>query len=213
MQDENLTLSSDVLSNDEVTEGRKGQARKTALGARAEIKGKRRTRLSRQLNDLAAEAMRGCAVVAAYVPYRTEPDCLPLIEELAAAGTRVLVPKLGPGLSRDWAWFAGTDDLAVRSPGRPAEPSGEALGPEILGEADAVLVPALGVDLAGYRLGRGGGWYDRALLQVRPGTPIYAAVYDEEVLEDGFLPRGSHDIPVTHVVTPTRLIEVSKSKG
>jgi 5-formyltetrahydrofolate cyclo-ligase len=66
--------------------------------------------------------------------------------------------------------------------------------------ADAVLVPALAVDSAGRRLGRGGGSYDRALARVGPLIPLIALIYNDELVEH--VPTAPHDIPVRAAVTP-----------
>ena len=55
-----------------------------------------------------------------------------------------------------------------------------------------VLVPALAVDRAGNRLGRGGGSYDRALARVGPLIPVIALLYDDELLDQ--VPAEQHDI-------------------
>jgi len=57
------------------------------------------------------------------------------------------------------------------------------------------------VDAHGVRLGRGGGWYDRALTYRRGGVPVVAVCWPWECMADD-LPRQSHDIPVDWVVTP-----------
>lgn len=149
--------------------------------------------------------VRQAAVVAAYVSRPGEPDTLPLIERLARRGTRVLLPVLGAGLQRDWAWFTSLDDLEVRAPGRPPEPSGPTLGADALAEADAIVAPALAVDTAGGRLGQGGGWYDRVLAHARPGVVVIAMVFPEELYDaaERPLPRQEHDRTVDFVATPT----------
>lgn len=201
-----------TIGGDEAVEESKGAARRFMAGRRNALDPHERKRLSAQLSTNAARLFDGCSVLAAYVSYASEPDMLPLIEAFQANGGRVLVPKLGPGLSRAWAWFVDAGDLAETAPGRPHEPSGPALGAEILAEADAVVVPALAVDSSGVRLGRGGGWYDRALAHRRPDVPVYAAVFDEQYLEDEELPHDVHDIPVTHVLTPSRVVEVGAAR-
>lgn len=195
--------------DDEATENEKGSVRRLMLARRGARRPHERERLSYDLASRALEEFEGCTTIAAYVSYDSEPGTLPLIEELHARGVKVLVPKLGPGLTREWAWFVSAEDLEVRAPGRPPEPSGEALGTDALSLADAVLVPALAVDIVGIRLGRGAGWYDRALLHRRPGTPVYATVFDDEFLIDRTLPRDPHDVPVTHVLMPSRTVELS----
>jgi 5-formyltetrahydrofolate cyclo-ligase len=66
--------------------------------------------------------------------------------------------------------------------------------------ADVVIVPALAVDLAGRRLGRGGGSYDRALARVGASILTIAPLYDGELLAE--VPAGSHDQPVRAVALP-----------
>ena len=90
---------------------------------------------------------RSLGCVAAYVPLRNEPGSLELLDGLAAAGVRVLVPEVLPDLDLAWAEW---------SPPRSGVEGS-------LGDAELVFVPALAVDPAGNRLGRGGGSYDRAL--------------------------------------------------
>jgi 5-formyltetrahydrofolate cyclo-ligase len=66
--------------------------------------------------------------------------------------------------------------------------------------ADVVLAPALAVDRAGNRLGRGGGSYDRALARVGPLVPLIALVYDAELLDR--VPAEAHDVRVRAAVSP-----------
>ena len=63
-----------------------------------------------------------------------------------------------------------------------------------------VLAPALAVDRAGNRLGRGGGSYDRALARVGPLSPVIALLYDGELLAGE--PAQPHDTPVRAAVRP-----------
>jgi 5-formyltetrahydrofolate cyclo-ligase len=81
------------------------------------------------------------------------------------------------------------------------EPVGPRLGPTALGAADTVVVPALAVGRDGSRLGRGGGYYDRALQYARPDAVLVAVVFDDELLDE--LPVEAHDLRVTAVVTPS----------
>ncbi len=155
---------------------------------------------------LTLPALEGARTVAAYSARPTEPGTLPVLEALSARGVGVLLPVLGAGLQREWARYAGPDDLLQRAPGRPPEPSGPSLGAEGLAEADLILAPALAVDTAGARLGQGGGWYDRALQHARPGVPVVAVVFAEEVYDASLrpVPREPHDRTVDMVLTPER---------
>ncbi|MBC7551554.1 MAG: 5-formyltetrahydrofolate cyclo-ligase [Cellulomonas sp.] len=149
-------------------------------------------------------AVRAATCVAVYVARPAEPGTGPLLELLAARGVRIILPVLGTGLQRDWAVYDGAADLQQRAPGRPPEPSTTALGAAALQAANVIVAPALAVDTSGARLGQGGGWYDRALEHARPGTPVIAVVFAEEVYDAGTrpLPRQPHDRLVDAVATP-----------
>ena len=69
------------------------------------------------------------------------------------------------------------------------------------GELTAVLVPGRVFDRDGYRLGRGGGHYDRLLPTLAPGTPVIGVTVEERLVDR--LPREPHDQPMTHLVTET----------
>ena len=126
--------------------------------------------------------MRRAATVAAYVSVGQEPGTGPLLDLLAAAGKRVILPVLLPDNDLDWAAYDGPDSLVAAGRGL-LEPAGRRLGPEAVATADVVLAPALAVDRTGMRLGRGGGSYDRALGHVPVGTFVCALLYDGELLD------------------------------
>jgi 5-formyltetrahydrofolate cyclo-ligase len=170
---------------------------------------RRRGQLAEDLAAVALEMVDGARCVACYVARPTEPGTTPLLAALARLGIRVLLPVLGPGLQRTWAPYRGADDLMVRAPGRPPEPSGTPSGPESLAEAEIILVPALSIDRDGYRLGQGGGWYDRALRHAAASTPVIAVIFDDEYLVDARLPREEHDVPVHAVMTPSRWLRIN----
>ena len=180
---------------------------------RSAIRAARRTRSDRRRLEAAravAEALdtfpalQTARCVAVYASRPGEPDTGPLLERLAARDVRILLPVLGTGLQRDWAPYAGADDLRQRAPGRPPEPGTPHLGPQALAEADVIVAPALAVDTSGARLGQGGGWYDRALEHAAPPAPVIAVVFETEVYGAATrpLPCLPHDRSVDAVVTP-----------
>lgn len=142
-------------------------------------------------------------VITCYVSIKEEPPTRELCDTIVAAGKRLLLPKLGPGLSREWAWYHGADDLEVLAPGRPPEPSGISLGNEVLADVDALVIPALLVGRGGTRLGQGGGWYDRILKKVPERARVGAMVYPDEVV-DAALPQDEMDRSVSYVILPDR---------
>ncbi|RLV47475.1 5-formyltetrahydrofolate cyclo-ligase [Nocardioides mangrovicus] len=142
--------------------------------------------------------VRRAATVAAYVSVGREPGTGPLLDALTDAGKRVVLPALQPDGDLDWALYRGPDSLAPARRGL-LEPVGPLLGPATVATADVVLVPGLGVDGRGRRLGRGGGSYDRALARVPVGTFVCIVLNAAEVLDA--VPTEAHDRPVSAVVT------------
>lgn len=170
----------------------------------------RRLSQSRGLRAVAAAALRAHVLarvieqemrtVACYVPQAVEPGSPVLLDALAAAGVRVLLPVLTPDLDLDWGVSSGRSSLVAGRWG-VLEPSGARLGADAVCQADVVLAPALAVDRAGHRLGRGGGSYDRALARLSAAVPVVALLFDHELLDH--VPVEAHDWPVNHVVTPS----------
>ncbi|WP_033493867.1 5-formyltetrahydrofolate cyclo-ligase [Bifidobacterium biavatii] len=149
--------------------------------------------------------LRPGQTVAAYVSMGSEIPMDALLRRLLDVGCRVLVPRLGRGLDVGWGELPSMDDLHdAGGARRPQEPDGETLGMDALAEASLVILPALMADFVGTRLGRGGGWYDRALEHRAPNVTVAAVCWPWEVV-NGPLPREPHDVPVTAVLTPEEL--------
>jgi 5-formyltetrahydrofolate cyclo-ligase len=150
----------------------------------------------------ARQDVQGARRIALYVSMGLEPQTGSLIDWLLAGGREVLLPILYADNDLGWGVAPGAADLV---PGRLglSEPPVD-LGPDAIATADLVICPAVAVARNGVRLGRGGGSYDRALARVSPGTPIWAAVYDSEVVDA--LPANDHDQLVHAALTPTQLI-------
>jgi 5-formyltetrahydrofolate cyclo-ligase len=182
-------------------------ARKQRL--RAELLATRRA-MSGSARDGAGEAIAGHGVgswraattVAAYLSVEHEPPTLVLLDALRLHGVEVLLPVID-GLSLDWAPYVGPGGLAPGPLGL-SEPATPRLGADAVTQADVVIVPALAVDRQGNRLGRGRGFYDRALIDV--AAPIVAVVYDDELIDD--VPAEPHDRRVDAVLRPAGLTQI-----
>jgi 5-formyltetrahydrofolate cyclo-ligase len=136
------------------------------------------------------------AVVGFYWPFRGEVDVLPLLKRHGAGGGRAVLPVV---VQRNapvewWQWTPDTKmapgiwNIPVPAERRPLEPV-------------ALLVPLLGFDAAGYRLGNGGGYYDRTLATLQPRPLTLGIGYELGRLET--IHPQSHDIPLDAVVTET----------
>lgn len=104
------------------------------------------------------------ACLGVYVPVRGEPDLMDAYKQIETLGTRLALPVVAEADTplSFMAWSPG-DPLTKDSFGVPIPVSGEVLRP------DALLIPCVGFDERGFRLGYGGGFYDRTLaLAPRP---------------------------------------------
>ena len=112
------------------------------------------------------EPSGGGAVASAYLPIRSELDPRPIMEILAAAGWRLALPVVvaaeNPLLFR--AYSLGDSLVRGRFDTEVPGEDKEALVPRLL------IVPLLAFDRRGYRLGYGGGFYDRTLALLRGET-------------------------------------------
>lgn len=145
-------------------------------------------------------------VIASYVSYGDEPNTLELNKAIIAAGKKLLLPRMievGGEVGLEWVpWNGDPQNLKVQ--GRILEPIGPAATDH--NEIDVVIVPALRVDSDGYRLGQGGGFYDRALVDLSAWT--IALIFPEEISGQS-LPRESHDIPVNAYATYDMVVRLT----
>ena len=185
----------------------KALLRARLLAARARLSADQRAEAGRAIRDalLDRPEVQMAGTIAAYYSIGAEPDTRGLVYALWKRGSYVLLPVLRPDGDLDWASYEGPDSLVPRPRGlrEPGEPP---RGVEAVARADAVLVPALAVDRAGNRLGRGGGSFDRALARVGPLIPLIALVYDDELIDR--VPAERHDVKVRAAVSPASGITV-----
>ena len=149
-----------------------------------------------------SQEISSARVLASYISYGDDPNTAELNQAILAAGKKLLLPRMievngEPGL--EWvAWNGDSQNLKAR--GRILEP----IGPADIdhNQIEVVIVPALRVDGDGYRLGQGGGFYDRALASIDAFT--VALIYSNEFLSTT-LPHESFDIKVKAALTPKSL--------
>lgn len=187
---------------DDVADAKTQVRRRLAAGRRERPAAERDAARAAIAGHLTA-VLSSCRRVAAYLPLSTEPLPPTFAADLAAAGVTVLLPIVTGASPLDWALADGPVTTGSRG---ISEPTGPRLGPEAVATCDVVLVPALAVDHAGGRLGRGGGHYDRTLAPLparrADGRPwLVAVVFDDEFLDR--VPTDALDRPVDAVVTPS----------
>lgn len=145
---------------------------------------------------------RPTGVVAAYMPIRSELSPLRLVAALVAQGIVTAMPETpSPGHSLIFRRWAPGDDL-VDGPYGTSQPSPAApvMVPRV------ILAPMLAFDSACWRLGYGGGFYDRTLAGLRDAGQRVTAIgiaFDGQLVDK--VPVGPFDMPLDAVLTPSGL--------
>jgi 5-formyltetrahydrofolate cyclo-ligase len=180
---------------------RKAALRRQIVTARAGMPAAERDAAGRAIRDhvLSLPEVAAAGTIAAYYSAGTEPATHSLVYALWKRGSYVVLPLLLPDDDLDWASYEGPGSL-VPGPRGLLQPGEPPRGIDTVSRADVVLVPAVAVDGAGYRLGRGGGSYDRALARVGEQVPVIALLYDAELVTR--VPAAAHDQRVRAVARP-----------
>jgi len=135
---------------------------------------------------------------------RGEVDTRLIIAALRRRGAEVVLPvvqSFDPDTpTLEHRRYQGPSSLETNRWGIPEPTNTERVAPETL---DVVLVPALGVDRSGQRLGHGSGYYDAFLASVP--CPRIALVYEDCLVPS--LPTAPHDVPMTTLVTEQNVID------
>ena len=137
----------------------------------------------------------------------SEPDTARLIPQVLALGKRAALPRCLPGHGMEARLWDGAQPL-VRHPYGMWEP-GEACPILPKTELDLILVPGVCYDQSGFRLGQGGGFYDRYLSDF---SGVTVGLCRDGVLQHQ-LPREVHDLPVHLVVTESRTWKTRPPEG
>ena len=148
------------------------------------------------------------ATVSAYHPIGAELDCLPLMARLAGAGHVTCLPVVAtrgePLVFRRWApgepLVDGLGGIPVPPPDAPVV------------EPDILFVPLLAFDRQGYRLGYGGGYYDRSLTALRARRPILAAGLGFAAQEVPAVPHLDYDARLDAILTEEGPIAVEGAR-
>jgi 5-formyltetrahydrofolate cyclo-ligase len=180
--------------------GEKSSASAAKKSLRALARQKRRTLVDpeagRALRDIFLAAgfpLSSGLIIGGYWPLGSEIDSRPLLTSLANSGIRCALPVVtGPDRPLIFRQWRPGDELV---PGQEGGPIPNAAAPEL--SPDLLLVPLLAFDNKGYRLGQGGGYYDRTLATLRV-LAIGLAYVGQEIDE---VPHEAHDVRLDWIVT------------
>jgi 5-formyltetrahydrofolate cyclo-ligase len=129
-----------------------------------------------------------------------EVDTHSLIRDALKRGVKTLVPVTD--FDNNHLSVSELKDMAELAPARYGllEPRPDAVRPTDPGEADVIIVPGVAFDKKRRRIGFGGGYYDRLLVNSR--VPSIALAYEGQLVDH--VPADTHDIPVSILITEQR---------
>ena len=137
-------------------------------------------------------------IIATYFSYGNEPDTTEINRKLLSQGKKILLPRID-GTDLVWCFWNG-DLSTVESKNGIFEPIGEIFSD--FDTIDCIIIPALAIDHSGTRLGKGKGFYDRALVSITSFS--VGLIYSNE-FSIPTLPSNSLDIKVSAAQTPEKL--------
>jgi 5-formyltetrahydrofolate cyclo-ligase len=152
---------------------------------------------------LKAPEIVGASTIASYISYDFEPSTAEINEAFLRDGKTVVLPRIN-GDHLEWVkWDGNPNNLTTKK--KISEPIGSPI--EDISTITAVVVPALRIDQAGYRLGQGGGYYDRALPHLNAWKIglVYAGELNSETL-----PHEAHDIPLDAAASPSIVVRFNR---
>ena len=141
--------------------------------------------------------------ICSYFSYAEEPSTTEINLAFLKDGKRLLLPRVN-GVEIEWVqWNGDLSQLKI------TKKSTEPIGPAVtdISDVGAIVVPALRIDQDGYRMGQGGGFYDRAL-PTMTGWKI-GLVHPGELTSET-LPREEHDFPLDAAATPSLVVRFKR---
>lgn len=141
--------------------------------------------------------------IASYISYEYEPSTVEINEAFLRDGKNLVLPRI-KGEQLEWVpWDGNPEKLITKK--KLSEPIGNSIND--LSNIDVIITPALRIDQSGYRLGQGGGYYDRALSQTSAWKIglVYAGELNSEKL-----PHEAHDIPLDAAASPSIVVRFNR---
>lgn len=134
-----------------------------------------------------------------YMPFRQEVDLRALIVEAWDRGKTVFLPKTDPVTKKMAVYEVSSFDELQPGAYGIREPTADERRKGQKEELDLVLLPGVVFDRHGYRIGYGGGYYDRFLPTLNPQTLLIGVAFSWQVVD--CIPHEAHDQSLDGLVT------------
>lgn len=193
-------LTGDRVMDPDVVRWRKAE-REGRIAARLAIPASERRRLSHRIAAWLDQALGDVSgrIISAYWPFRGEPDLRPWLKGLETRGAvgalPVVVHRHAPLVFRSWRRDEPLEPGVWKI---PVPSHGIAVTPDI------VIAPVVGFDPHCFRLGYGGGFYDRTLAALPRRTRIVGVGYEQQAIRTIY--PQDHDVAMQMIVTENAIV-------
>jgi 5-formyltetrahydrofolate cyclo-ligase len=197
-----------TIATDSSASAPKAALRQQALARRDALPAAERAQAAESIAARAFPlAVAPSAIVAGFMPMKSEINPLPLMRKLAAAGARLALPVVAgkgqPLIMRAWGFGEplASGVWGIREP--PA--AAPVVAPDIL------IVPLLAFDRAGQRIGYGAGYYDMTIAALRAEKEVLAVGLAFAAQEIAAVPATERDAPLDLVLTEREVIDFRRA--
>lgn len=181
--------------------------RREILALRDAVSPPDRAERSRRIAErlLALPELADARTVMAFSSFGSEVDTEPILEGLIARGARLALPRISEGEIEAVAFRPG--DAVTVAPFGALEPASGDVLPD--SELDVVVTPGVAFDRRGFRVGYGGGFYDRFFRRARPDALRVGVAFDLQIVAD--VPHGGTDLPLDAIVNEDGVIRCPRN--
>lgn len=145
------------------------------------------------------EEFKKAKVISIYISDSEEVETKNIIKKVLQMGKKVAVPSLKNG-QPCMRFLQGVERLEDHIPFLTSN------APEAKPDnLDLIVLPGIGFDKKGARIGRGKGYYDKFLKEIKGKIPLIALAYDFQVLDE--IPEEPHDVSLDKIITEKRVIK------
>ncbi|MEX6588039.1 5-formyltetrahydrofolate cyclo-ligase [Paraclostridium bifermentans] len=163
---------------------------------------------SKKISDiiLSLEDVKKASTIMIYLDFNNEVKTDNLVNSLISLGKKVLVPitikenkTLVPSQIKNINTEVSIGTYGIR------EPKKEFIRVTDIESIDVLIVPAVAFDINRFRLGYGGGFYDRFIEKLRPDSITIGIAFEFQVFDS--IPKESHDAQLNYIVTEERILK------
>ena len=186
----------------------KNELRRTAHDNRNKQENK--DELSRSIVDtfMSLYEYADASTVMFYIDVRSEVRTRHALPEALSSGKNIVVPWCNDDGELELFHLESMDELETGMYGilEPSQKLRRLPQKQVdLKELDLIMVPGVGFDSTGARMGHGKGYYDKLLENARQDTPLVALAFECQMFEE--IPVAPHDVFMDKIITESRLIE------